>query len=228
MATNDFIVKEHVAPHVEGETPDWYDPNGSFEYVNLTLLENSGGSPLPVTVTLSLQELSSLEIAGKPAEERLRIIKQYALSKLLSGDNGGMPKKELPMENQLQVIDAEVPTGNNAGACRCVNNSTSENLLNKVSPPTVEVVVKPGGTPLNITTYYHDVISLDGSIVLVYDLRHIGYQRLSFDAGSVFVVSVPSRGISNLKVLATNFNFVHNQFEYTVLSTVIEKYEVDQ
>lgn len=212
MSTGDFAIREFVAPRVTSERPDWYDPNGASEFVEVTLTEQEGSMPL--TFRFSLRELASLQLAGKPQEERVRIIKNFALRKILSEQlEAKEPKKEsLGMVEQpapVSVVSENV-NGNGAHHTPFVSDSV----------PRVEVVVKPAGTPIKISTFYHDVICQEDCIVLIYNLSHVGYQRLSFDPGTVANITIPCLGIANKEVEATTYNFSHNGFEYTILRNI--------
>jgi len=203
--SGNYNIKTVTARRVEGEAPDWYDPNDYSDVIKVILATGE-------EIYIDLDAYLSLDCAGKSDEELRRILTKYATGEDLGSTKKG--RKDMNPNVRNKLSGKQQLLRKNATRQKV---ETYDEPEEEVAQPEVRVDFRPVGFPIKIATYYNRVILTDSFIILVKDVNvRAPTQIADLEGGVDLEVSIPSEDIKDLTVSYIDLCFEHDNYEYTV------------
>lgn len=206
-----------VVPHVDGDSPSWYDPYWSPEEAAVYI----SGKPkiLADVFTLSrarsnvgnnldafYSELSGFVVNSGRVEDTMfpRNISEAETGGVSFGNN---VKFGFSGFKKAQQVSQGFPSA----------NPPEERQIRQPLPPSVGVDISVDGAKFKIQCFYHEVLFSEPYLILVFNSDSVGFPKFFPDPGVVLSVSIPKFGVKDLVLVSTGIRFVHNSHEYCVL-----------
>lgn len=211
--------KTIVTPHVDGDSPEWYDPYWSPKTAAV-YIAGKPGFVADINVLSSARSAagndleSFYSIASRSANFIQEEGSMFARDNINLNDDAGIP------ENSVKRSFVGFQQGHKTFQNSMRPQTTVESVpaQSDCPPPSIQVDFIVKEAKFKLRCFYHEVVVSEPYLILIFNANSIGFPKFFPEPGSVLYVNIPKLGIKDLILISTGIEFIHNNYEYCILA----------